>query len=402
MLPIVSNRSVIRQVLGNFKQTCFWLNDRFAKKLGVWNTALLYLEGILRRRGSVKEIAQSLKSSPHLQKLAAIQSIDPSALNRRLDDLPTDVLKQTYLELMNHHMKQRGLPRSLKRLGPLAAVDSTTLTLGRKRGEWAYRQQGQNAVKMHICLDLADEWEGVPSRVVLSTATVADLDKEVTEALLQAGERTYLLDRGYLDYSQYIAWARGGTLFVARIKANSKVRVLEKRPVDASFVQRDAIVELTDPQTGDVERLRLVEYSYKDDKGRTKQIRVLTNRFDVCASDVAQMYRYRWKVELFFKFMKQRLTLSHMYSAKQSAVWNQIYLNLIAYLLLDMWRLHVAPASKRGEWISLLRAYWERPWLALLRELQKPKQKTSRGRRKKGGRPRKHPKRLSAQRIVYM
>ncbi|MCC3377664.1 transposase, partial [Cohnella sp. REN36] len=135
--------------------------------------------------------------------------------------------------------------------------------------------------------------------------------------------------------------------------------------------------------------------------GKRHRVRVLTNRWEVSAEDVARMYRYRWKVELFFKFMKQQLGLKKIYSTKPQAVWNQIYLHLIAYMLVEMYRLQLVPASKRGAMIELLRAYLEQPWKSLLEALHRPKSRTSRGRRKKGGRPRKHPKRLKPKRILY-
>lgn len=401
MSSIVPNRTIVRQVLKGFKRMGIQRRDRYAKKLRVWNTSLLYLEGILRRRRSVKDIAQHVKSSPRMQKLAELKSIDPSALNRRLDDVPPEVLKQTYQELVAQYKKEHGLPKRWERLGPLAAVDSSSITLGKVRGEWAYMQRRRNAVKLHVRLDLGSDARALPSRVVLSTAAVADQDEEVTQELIHPDGVTYLLDRGFLNYGQYIEWSHCGILLVARIKANSQVRIIAKRPVHAAFVREDADVEVVHPQTGERERFRLVVYTYTDEKGKTHRVRVLTNRWDVSAEEVALMYRYRWKVELFFKFMKQQLNLAKVYSASPNAVWNQMYLNVIAYLLVELWRLRVAPTHERGDWVSLLRTYLDRPWLALLQELEKPKQKTSRGRRKKGGRPRKHPKRLQPQHIVY-
>ncbi|MBW7477866.1 IS4 family transposase [Paenibacillus oenotherae] len=402
MPTIVSKNLVIRQVIGEFVSHIppLW-QDAYAKKLFTWNTSLLYLFGILQQCRSVGSIAGYLASTPWMQKWTDLESIDPSALNRRLNDLPTDMLKQIFVELIAKYASDYGLPQPMKHLGALAAVDASSITLGKVRGEWAYQQRGQNAVKLHVRLDLTGESSGVPSRVVLSTATVADLDKEVTSVLLKERQVTYLLDRGYLDYRQYITWSQKNIRFVARIKANSKMKVIRKQAPLASNVEQDAVVEFAHPDTGACEQLRLIVYTYVDAKGKRHRVRVLTNRWDVSAEDVSQMYRYRWKVELFFKFMKQQLGLKKMYSAKPQAVWNQIYLHLIAYMLLEHCRQQVKPTYKRGEWIRLLRAYLEQPWATLLKHLQKPKQRTSRGRRKKGGRPRKHPKRLKPKRILY-
>lgn len=398
MLP---KRTIIRQVLKGFKQEKLLWSDAYAKKLFMWNTTLLFLEAILRKRSSVANIVSHLQSSRWMQKMAELKEINASSVNRRLSDLPTDLLKQVYQDLVAKFAAQFGLVRPLGHLGPLAAVDSTILVLGKVRGEWAYQQTGKNAVKMHTCFYLTGESSGVPACVALSTAMVADLDKQVTDALMKEEGVTYLLDRGYLDYRRYIEWARKGILFVARIKSNSRVRAVEERAVSGSHIERDAVVEVAHSESKETERLRLVEYTFKDDQNAVKRIRVLTNRWDATAEDIALMYRYRWKVEIFFKSMKQQLHLKKLYSSiTPAAVWNQIYLNLIAYMLLETAREQIAPQQPFGEWISLLRHYLERPWLELMNRLKKPQEKTSRGRRKKGGRPRKHPKVLKPKRIV--
>jgi hypothetical protein len=393
---------VLRQVLGhlNLYARGLW-SDRYAKKLFVGNTVLLFLEAILTKRTSVEDIADHLPSSPWLQKWTGLVSIHASSLNRKLKDLPTDVLRQTYLDVVEQLALAFGLPNPLKHFGALAAVDATRITLGKKRGEWAYHQKGQNAVKVHTCLNLTSEQSAVPTATVLSTAAVADLDHEVMDHLVGEEGVTYLLDRGYIDYGQFLNWNRHGISFVARMKANSKVRVLREREKVSLPIQRDMEVELTEPHTGEVGRFRLVEYTFQDDKGKTHRVRALTNRWDLSSADVAQLYRYRWKVELFFKFMKQRLHLKKVYSAKRQAVWNQIYLNLIAYLLCEWCRQCVAPEQKIGRVMAKMKHYLARPWKDFLHALHPDRRRTSKGRRKKGGRPRIHPKRLKSQRLLY-
>ncbi|MDG0808065.1 transposase [Cohnella rhizosphaerae] len=267
MNTIVSNERVVRQVLGVLGQHNTALkSDAYAKKLFAWNTTLLYLEGILQKRNAVGEIAQHLSSTPWMQKWTNLSSIDGSALNRRLRQLSTDVLKQTYTDLVARYARTFGLPRPLKHFGPLAAVDATVLTLGKVRGEWAYQQKGHNAVKMHVSLDLTGEKSAVPSRVVLSTACVADLDREVTGALVTRSEATHLLDRGYIDYGQFLRWNREKIRFVARLKANSKVKVILQKEDVGPSIEQDAQVELTDSKTGETGIFRLVTYSFTDQK----------------------------------------------------------------------------------------------------------------------------------------
>ncbi|WP_189021116.1 IS4 family transposase, partial [Paenibacillus marchantiophytorum] len=184
---------------------------------------------------------------------------------------------------------------------------------------------------------VADETSACPQCIVASTASVADQDKEVIETLVRDKSLTYVFDRGYINYHYYVQWALHMTLFVARIKANNKLPALsEKRQVASnSPVTLDQDVLCTDPQTGEKARLRLVEYMCQDKKGKLIRIRVVTNRFDLTAEEISEIYRHRWKIEMLFKWMKQHVNLKKLYNNKPRAVWNQIYLSLIAYALCE-------------------------------------------------------------------
>ncbi|WP_157794169.1 transposase [Paenibacillus donghaensis] len=107
--------------------------------------------------------------------------------------------------------------------------------------------------------------------------TVADMDTDVLAALVGQTGITYLFDRGYIHYTQYLQWLQAGILFVARLKQNSKVKVLKTRKVKAAGLVLDAEVELTCPKTGKTGVFRLVEYKYTDKKKKVHLVRVLTN-----------------------------------------------------------------------------------------------------------------------------
>jgi hypothetical protein len=350
----------------------------------------------------VNGIADNLKSSRWLQQWVKLESIDQSSLNRKLGQLPTEALREMYHERVGRMTALLGAPRRMNHYGPLAAVDSSTLTIGKVRGEWAYQQTGQNAVKMHTCLYLTGEQSAYPAATVLSTAVVADLDEEVLDQLVKDRRYTYLFDRGYIHYSQFLAWKRKGVQFAVRLKANSKVRIVNKRAGLSDPILLDAEVELTDPTTGETGLFRLVEYIYIDKKGSSHRVRVLTTRFDLTAADIAAIYRYRWKVELFFKCMKQQLHLKKVFSGKESAVWNQIYLNLIAYLLCEWHRLTYVPEKTVSQFIEKGKRFAYSSWDDFLKALRPIHLRTSNGRRKKPkvGRPRKYPKKLTRKRIL--
>jgi hypothetical protein len=109
----------------------------------------------------------------------------------------------------------------MNRCGTLAAVDFSTLTIGKVRGEWAYQQTGKCG-KMHTCLHLAGEQSAFPAATVLSTAVGADLDEEVLDQLVKDRRYTYLFDRGYIHYSQFLAWKRKGVQLAVRLTQQAR------------------------------------------------------------------------------------------------------------------------------------------------------------------------------------
>lgn len=402
MNPSVPNTQVLRQVLSVLHLTARgWFSDAYAKKLYVGNTCLLFLEAILRQRPSVENIVDHLQQTPWLKQWTGLDKIHPSNVYRKLPEVPTALLCETYKEVIGMMLGSLGPPPSIGRLGPLAPIDASHLTLGKVRGEWAYLQPGVNAVKIHTCLLLMGEDSALPAATVLSTAGVADLDAEVLGQLVQRNDVTYLLDRGYIDYHRLVQWHLQGILFAMRVKANSKLKVLRRRSVPKGLIVSDEDVELRDPDTGEVAELRLVTYTVVDKKGKTHKIRVLTNRFDLRAKDVALAYRYRWKVELFFRCIKHSFHLKKLYNTKETAVWNQIYLHLIAYALCEWCRRQVAPDIKIGRFVKKLRVTLEKPWEALVEALHPIKRYSSQGRRKRPGRKRIHPRYDKPQRILY-
>lgn len=146
---MVSIPPVLRQLFSWFDEhATFLLSDRYAKKLRGGNTILLFLEAMLRRRPGLDAIAEHLRSAPWMQEWLQLPSIHASSLHRKLETLPTDSL-QALVEQAMAELAEAYQNDSLAKLGPLAAVDATTISIGAKRGEWAYVQPGQHAVNLH-------------------------------------------------------------------------------------------------------------------------------------------------------------------------------------------------------------------------------------------------------------
>jgi transposase len=210
---------------------------------------------------------------------------------------------------------------------------------------------------------------------------------------------TYIYDRGYISYTLYSDLIERNLKFVARVKMNSKLTIVNKHAIlDEPNIVLDAEVQVKKPKTEETIAVRLIEFL--DDEGN--KYRVVTNRRDLTASEVAEIYRQRWKVELFFKWIKQHLKLVKFYSHKKEAVWNQLWLAMIAYGLCELVRIQTGSKKSTWEILKYLRQYWYDSWDYFIEALFRKPSRTSKGRRKKGkpGRPRKYPKKLKTVQIV--
>src|SRR5699024_4521880 len=140
----------------------------------------------------------------------------------------------------------------------------------------------------------------------------------------------YVFDRGYVDYQRFDHMTDEGYFFISRIKKNAVVREIESFPVSKeSNVLSDQMIYLGTPQSRTENVFRLIKVV--DTKG--KILRIITNRFDLSPEKVSDIYKSRWAIELFFKWLKQHVNIQHFYGTSENAVLNQIYIALIAYCL---------------------------------------------------------------------
>jgi len=367
----------------------FPIFDR-GRKLTFAKAVILYIDAILNKRPDLESISQALRSSKEMQQAIGLERISASQMVRTLGELPRELLEAIWLNL--HERVQQCYPqRGVAGLGKLIAVDSSSLSLAKHAGKWAYCSKLGNGVKFHTKVVVEDDITYADG-FICSTRAVAD--SEVALELVVDQDAIHILDRGYIVYSHYKHWKDQGIRFVARIQKRNKTKILGTREVDSKSLvlcDADVIVSYKDEQGELVEvTLRLVEYT--DEKGRL--YRVLTNVWDLTAAQICEVYRLRWRIELFFKWMKQHLSLVHLYSSKPEAVWNLIYLAFIAHGLVMLLRKEAETHHTLWSFLKLMRLYMHQTWGQFLDELHRPPSKKSVGRKKKGkvGRPRQNPK----------
>jgi hypothetical protein len=256
----------------------------------------------------------------------ASRVFDPALLRDIIGDLAAQALPQIQ-------------GREAEALRGLTAVDGTLLTALPKMA-WALWVDDQNrAVKMHLHFDVL---KGVP----LEATTTAGNASETAQlrATLQP-DRLYVIDRGYAEYQlfQDIIDARSG--FIGRVRDNAVYQVIEERPVCAAAraagVRSDRVVMLGGDKSGAVfkqpVRLLEVDTGKTDSHGSPEVLLLATDRLDLEAEYVALGYRFRWTVELFFRWFKCILGCRHLLSTSQNGITIQLYLGIIASLLISLW-----------------------------------------------------------------
>lgn len=213
------------------------------------------------------------------------------------------------------------------------ALDSTTIDLCLSLFPWARFRSTKAAVKLHTLLDLRGP---IPTMISISDGKQADVGI-LDEIILEPGA-FYVMDRGYVDFARLYRFVLAGAFFVTRAKAGLKINRLESRPVDESAgVRADQIVWLT--LTKSIEhypdRFRRVSYT---DPDSGKALVFLTNNFDLPALTIAQLYKSRWRVELFFKWIKQNLRIKHFFGTTDNAVKTQVWIAICVYVLVAIVR----------------------------------------------------------------
>lgn len=211
---------------------------------------------------------------------------------------------------------------------PLYAFDSTTIDLCLSLFPWAEFRKTKAAVKMHTLVDLRGP---IPVWVAITTGKVHDV--KMLDAMPVAKDAFYTMDKGYVDFARLYGIHKQGAFFVIRAKENLKCRRLYSMPKNKETgVRADQVITLVTHKSkkGYPERLRRVSFV---DKERNKRFVFLTNNYEISAETVAAVYKQRWQVELFFKWIKQHLRIKSFVGTSVNAVKSQIWVALCIYLL---------------------------------------------------------------------
>ena len=304
--------------------------DYKVKTFSCWNQFLCMAFGQLTFRESLRDVETCLGSrQDQLYHLGIRGEVSHSTLadaNRERD-------WRIYYDLAQHLIRRaRALyqnePTGLELKETVYALDSTTIDLCLNLFPWARFRRTKGAVKLHTLLDLRGS---IPAFISISMGKKADV-RILDELVLEPGS-FYVMDRGYVDFRRLYCFVLAAAFFVTRSKSGLRLQRLESRPVPpGSGVRSDQIVWLANVSSIQhyPDKLRRIHYV---DADTDKSLVFLTNNFELPALTIALLYKSRWKVELFFKWIKQHLRIKHFYGTTDNAVKTQVWISVCVYVL---------------------------------------------------------------------
>jgi hypothetical protein len=384
----VSDNQVLRQCLSflPLKNFVAPILDYRKQKLTTANVLKIFIAAQLLDWKSLEYIEQHIRSDEQFQQEFGLASISKSQLSRRINDMPVDVSLALFQAVVHKVQSHTRLSKSniLSIDKSLAVVDSTNIRLPFNLAKWARVTKHRSGVKVHTRLMVVDKDTQYPDKIVPSTGNVTDF--EGSDLLVVDPHVLYVMDRGYVCYKRMQRWTEDQIDFVIRVNTHHHAEILEEHelPESESSILRDATVQMgNNLKTTMRNKLRLIEFV--DDTGRF--YRLATTRWDLPAKEITEIYRQRWLIELFFKWMKQHLRFAQLYSHQPQAVWNHIFLALVAYGLSLLMKLETQSKKTVYKILTLIRTYAEKKWSCLEKELYREPTKASKGRQKKSGKP---------------
>lgn len=209
------------------------------------------------------------------------------------------------------------------------ALDSTTIDLCMKVYPWAFFRRRKAGIKLHIALDLRT---GIPSFILLTNAKVHDVN--ALDAMNIQPGAFYVMDKAYVDFERFRRIHHTGAFFLTRAKRNLDARIVARAPADkAQGVVSDHTLKLRGLKSRESYRELLRRIRFKAPE-TGKRLVFLTNNFTLSAATIALLYKKRWQVELFFKWIKQHLRIRAFYGDTPNAVATQVWIGIITLILI--------------------------------------------------------------------
>jgi putative transposase len=300
--------------------------DRKTRTLTCWDQMLALLFCQLSGRQSLRDLVDGLNSKRAHHYHLGTGVIRRSSLADANRDRPVAIFQETFFYLLE---KVRSRIPTKDTAEMVRLIDSTTIDLNLNQFQWAEFRSTKAGIKLHTVYDPEAE---VPVYFEMTTAKVNDR-KALTKLPMMPG-MTYVVDRAYNDYGWYYALDQQGSTFVGRMKTNAVYEVIERRNVAGNILADEVIRFTAKKAKKDCPiALRRITFRRVEDQ---KVLVFISNDLTRSAEDIAALYKRRWQIELFFKWIKQNLKMKRFVGRSENAVLIQILTAMIAYLLLKL------------------------------------------------------------------
>jgi len=304
--------------------------QRVSKTFTAWDHFLCMLFAQLTYRESLRDIEACLGSRSRLLYAMGIKGVVARS-NLAYANMNRDwrVFFELAQILMRKARKLYSRDRYIEEIDQAVyALDASVVDLCMALFPWARFRRSKSAVKIHAMIDLQGS---IPAFVAVTEGKVHDVNA-LDWAVFEPGA-FYVMDRGYLDFGRLKAIDSSKASFVTRAKSNTRFYVKESRPVDKTAgLRADQTIRLNGAKTKTLYPGYLRRISYLDTE-TGKVLVFITNNFEIDALVVAKVYKARWQIELFFKWIKQNLRIKSFYGTSENAVKTQIWIALCAYLM---------------------------------------------------------------------
>ncbi|MBN2898862.1 MAG: IS4 family transposase [Clostridia bacterium] len=302
--------------------------DRRVRTLSTYNLLKTLVYGQVTSAFSVREIESSLAVNSSKLYHCGLTPVKRSTLCDALEKRDHHIFESTFNSLAAKACLIAG-NQGRRFKNPLKIIDASTIDLCLERFDWAKFRTTKGAVKLHLKLDGDMLY---PEQATITTGAVHEVN-EMDNLCKKRGE-IYVMDRGYIDYKRLHDIELANSFFVTRMKSNCDYENVKKLfSAKTGSIRYDGIMRLKSKNGAESYPGLLRKVCYHDDEYDRNYI-FITNNFELSAQDVADIYKSRWQVELFFKWIKQNLRIKTFWGTSKNAVFIQIWVALIVSLLL--------------------------------------------------------------------
>jgi len=306
--------------------------DYRTRNFNCWNQFIHLFFGQLTSRNSLRDICTCLKAHRNkLYHLGIKQYVNQSTLSRANERRDYRIFAE-FGDYLIHQVRPIYAKEPIPNVdinNEVFALDSTTISLSLKLFSWAPGKYSRGAVKIHTLLDLRGN---IPTFILITDGKYHD--SNVLDILVPIPNAVYIMDKAYIDFKALYQMHELGAFFISRSKSSMDYSILESNyNIDENTgLRSDKIIELNGSKSKQLypEPLRLVEF-YDVENDIT--LSFLTNNFDITALEVANLYRNRWLIEVFFKWIKQNLTIKTLWGQSENAVNIHIWVAICTYLI---------------------------------------------------------------------